>query len=138
MKNVLMFLCFSLVCLSLKAAPLDELRSSITLDMERLRAQLRLLDQSLTQAKEGLALAYGRSETLRAQLSELTRTYDSTLRRLTSCEAKLTLYEKELKGREKTILALAIILAAMTAAKVAVGALRLRGVRLPWLVDWLA
>jgi hypothetical protein len=50
----------------------------------------------------------------------------------------LTLYEKELKGREKTILALAIILAAMTAAKVAVGALRLRGVRLPWLVDWLA
>jgi DNA repair exonuclease SbcCD ATPase subunit len=121
-----------------RGAQLDELRSLITRDMEELREQSRLLTRSLAQAKEELTMAYDTRERLKTRLAGLTDIYNSTLMKLKSCEEKLENYEAELSERARTLAILWIILAALAAAKAVAGVLRLRGARLPWIIDWLA
>lgn len=116
---------------------LPTLSKEIHTQLDSLKQQSRLLTEQLLTVENELSSSSVQVETLKTQQKELTTCLQDTNKKYSDCLTKLTLYESGLK-RDKELLILGFTLVVLfIAVRIITLILRVKGVKLPELVNIL-
>lgn len=135
---LLLLLCFALCPRSVYALEdvpqpsptLEELGNQVHSSLANLKAQSKILTEELQERSKEV-------EALKTNLNDLTICLDNTNKLLSDYETKLIVYEQKLKGWKKFATIVALLALLFIATRVVTLILRVKGIKLPEIVNIL-